>query len=78
MSENILVKCPRCKKEFLWDLDNPQKTPHRPFCSSACKNVDFLSWANDEYKISRELTQDEEEILVTNTMNNNDKPNSVN
>lgn len=62
MSNKVQVFCPKCKTEFVWDLDNPASNPHRPFCSASCKNSDFLKWANGEYKISRPLTMDDEEI----------------
>ena len=41
------IRCPQCKKECFYSLDNP----HRPFCCKECKNADFLNWEEGEYNI---------------------------
>jgi len=63
MKDLISAKCPKCKKAIIWDLNHPEQNQFRPFCSAACKNNDFLDWANDQYKISRDLIQDDDEML---------------
>ena len=41
------MKCPRCKKEMIYNLKNE----HRPFCSDRCKNADFLNWHDENYRV---------------------------
>ncbi len=40
------VTCPACSSESEYE-----NNPYRPFCSAACKNQDFLSWADEGYRI---------------------------
>ena len=54
----ILVKCPRCKKESVYDVSNS----HRPFCSRACKNVDFVNWVEEKYVVSDSETKEDEDL----------------
>lgn len=35
--------CPLCHK--------PELTEFSPFCSSFCRNKDFLSWVNEDYRV---------------------------
>jgi len=49
--------CPNCKKEIQYNLSNS----FRPFCGSACKNNDLIAWADESFKISSPLTDDEED-----------------
>lgn len=35
------------------------KNPYRPFCSRACKGVDFIHWTDGEYRIAKD-DQDED------------------
>lgn len=39
--------CPGCGEAMVWD----SKNPNRPFCSSSCKDRDFIAWANEEQVI---------------------------
>ena len=43
-------KCPVCQSECAVTKDNS----HRPFCSATCKNRDFLSWSEEEYRVAGE------------------------
>lgn len=52
----ILVSCPTCKKDVIWDPDNP----YRPFCSERCKLIDLGAWANEDYRIPSEPADPEE------------------
>ena len=36
------------------------KNPYRPFCSKACKNADFIHWAEEDYNIPGKEAQPEE------------------
>jgi uncharacterized protein len=48
--------CPICHKDVpVLDVD----APHRPFCSPRCKQIDFGSWLDGGYRISRALDEDE-------------------
>ena len=46
-------RCPICKKEVTIEA------PARPFCSDRCKQIDLGRWLNEEYRISRPMTEDE-------------------
>lgn len=41
-----LFRCPACGREFLW-----QDTPHRPFCTLACRLIDLGVWLDEGYRI---------------------------
>ncbi|MFA5371984.1 MAG: DNA gyrase inhibitor YacG [Sideroxydans sp.] len=47
MSKPLIVTCPTCGKEHVWDSSNPA----RPFCSERCKMIDLGKWANEEYRV---------------------------
>ncbi len=42
-----MIRCPRCKKETLYDESNPS----RPFCSERCQTLDLGAWADEAFKI---------------------------
>lgn len=48
MSKTLEINCPACQKKLIWDSENP----NRPFCSSVCKDKDFVGWANEEKVIA--------------------------
>ena len=52
MNKKVNLTCPGCKK--IVEIDSKFK----PFCSKACKSIDFLRWANEE--VSIETFEDEE------------------
>jgi endogenous inhibitor of DNA gyrase (YacG/DUF329 family) len=52
------VPCPRCGNPVEWT----PASKFRPFCSERCKTHDLGAWANDEYRIGRELSEDELEL----------------
>jgi len=41
------VKCPHCGVPVEW---GPQ-SPHRPFCSARCRQLDLGAWASDAYRV---------------------------
>ena len=43
----LIVACPQCGKEHVWDTSNR----YRPFCSERCKMIDLGKWANEEYRV---------------------------
>lgn len=43
----IIVKCPKCKKEIEYSLQNV----NRPFCSERCKLIDLGAWAEERYTV---------------------------
>lgn len=43
----MIVDCPQCSKEVVWDSNNP----YRPFCSERCKKIDLGAWAEERYVI---------------------------
>ena len=45
MTKKVNITCPNCKK--IVEIDSRYK----PFCSNACKSIDFLRWANEEVAI---------------------------
>ena len=44
----MLVNCPQCKKQIVWDSNNR----YRPFCSERCKQIDLGAWAQESYIIT--------------------------
>ena len=54
MREKVNITCPNCKK--IVEIDSRFK----PFCSKACKSIDFLRWANEEVAIETFDQQAEE------------------
>ncbi len=51
------VKCQICKKQIKSEQLSDQ--PAFPFCSDRCKLIDLGRWIDGDYKISRELNDDE-------------------
>ena len=64
--DSRIVKCPQCKKDSVYSLQNPS----RPFCSERCKLLDLGEWASENYRIAKgtniseeeEIPEDEEKI----------------
>ena len=54
-----IFKCPSCSTSILYDIKNP----HRPFCSSRCKDTDIIAWAKEGYRIEGKPPQTEDEFL---------------
>ena len=50
MNDVIIVNCPTCAKEVIWD----ELSPWRPFCSKRCQLIDLGEWANEEKRIASE------------------------
>ena len=55
MNKPLQVNCPQCQKQVAWQ----ESEIHRPFCSERCKNIDLGAWANEEYGIAAEPTEDD-------------------
>lgn len=53
--------CPICKKTIRFERLSDQ--PFFPFCSERCKLVDLGRWIDGAYTISRELNEEELEIV---------------
>lgn len=53
----VIVNCPQCGKQVLWDSSNP----YRPFCSERCKLIDLGQWATEKYGIPDESKDEGEE-----------------
>ena len=47
MSEKLIVKCPTCRTEVIWD----ESSPYRPFCCKRCQLIDLGEWAAEEKRI---------------------------
>ena len=50
-----LVTCPQFKKQSEYSSRNV----FRPFCSERCKMIDLGDWANENYKIPVNTSQEE-------------------
>ncbi len=48
MSKKIIVSCPICHKQIIWE----EKSLYRPFCSKRCQLVDLGEWASEENRIA--------------------------
>ena len=46
--EMIVVSCPNCGKDVIWD----ELSPWRPFCSKRCQLIDLGEWAAEEKRIA--------------------------
>ena len=44
------IRCPQCKKETVYSLDNP----FRPFCSERCRLIDLGEWADESFRVPTE------------------------
>ena len=51
-----LVRCPACGGDSLYASSNP----YRPFCCDRCKNMDFGSWAAEQFRVPTEAPPDEQ------------------
>lgn len=60
----MTIRCPICHKVL---ADAPDDYPHRPFCSQRCKTIDLGNWLGETYRISRPLTEDDEDSGVRGT-----------
>lgn len=49
------IKCPQCGKPAQWSPDNA----NRPFCSERCRLIDLGAWANEDYQIPVEKSEDD-------------------
>ena len=58
MNKKINLTCPNCKK--IVEIDSKFK----PFCSKACKSIDFLRWANEEVSIETFEDQDNDSVVL--------------
>ncbi|MFS2223017.1 DNA gyrase inhibitor YacG [Pantoea sp. B65] len=45
--EVLVVKCPTCGKDVIWD----ELSQWRPFCSKRCQLIDLGEWAAEEKRI---------------------------
>ncbi len=52
----LIVKCPKCKAKVSWDNNS-----YRPFCSERCRLIDLGAWAEERYRISGRILEDESE-----------------
>ncbi|MBN4050045.1 DNA gyrase inhibitor YacG [Nitrospira defluvii] len=47
------VTCPNCQKKAKWE-----ENPDRPFCSKHCKLIDLGHWAEGDYRVPGEETDE--------------------
>jgi uncharacterized protein len=47
------VKCPTCRREIEWSVDNL----FRPFCSDRCRLIDLGAWFSEERAIGGDAPQ---------------------
>jgi len=55
ITQNLLVACPHCAKEIVWDTANK----FRPFCCERCKMIDLGKWANEEYRVEQKTAPED-------------------
>ncbi len=53
-----LVACPTCGGDSVFEPVNR----YRPFCSERCKQVDFGSWASENFRMPVEAPPDDQEF----------------
>ncbi|NVK44249.1 MAG: DNA gyrase inhibitor YacG [Oceanospirillaceae bacterium] len=49
------IKCPQCGAPSIWGPENS----NRPFCSDRCRLIDLGAWANEEYQIPADKSEDD-------------------
>ncbi len=59
----LIVNCPQCGKNVVWEADSP----FRPFCSERCKSNDLSQWAQESYRIL-ESDDDQENKETTGSL----------
>jgi uncharacterized protein len=52
-------ECPTCHARVT--CDQPEQVPFRPFCSARCKLIDLERWFNEEYRVSEEIPETQQE-----------------
>jgi endogenous inhibitor of DNA gyrase (YacG/DUF329 family) len=50
------MRCPICQKTV-----DPETTPTRPFCSPRCREIDLGRWLGEQYAVSQEVDEEEDE-----------------
>jgi endogenous inhibitor of DNA gyrase (YacG/DUF329 family) len=50
----LKVNCPTCKIKVEWCSESE----HRPFCSDRCQKIDLGAWANEEFSIAAEPSEE--------------------
>ena len=56
-SSVIKTRCTMCKKEIVYDINNP----FRPFCSEKCRILDLGEWASNHRVIKGNSVLDDED-----------------
>ena len=56
-----IVRCPTCHGDSLFDTSNAS----RPFCSTRCKNMDLGAWANEEFRVEDQPTENKDTLYDT-------------
>jgi endogenous inhibitor of DNA gyrase (YacG/DUF329 family) len=52
---DIKMVCSRCGNEYLFQRTDEGKLPyHFPFCSTRCKDIDFLAWVSGDVVLYEE------------------------
>ncbi len=61
MTNPVVVACPQCSKEVVWN----SQSRFRPFCCERCKLIDLGQWANEDYRIPENEQQQDQSGTVT-------------
>lgn len=48
------ITCPQCGGPSEWSAENSS----RPFCSERCRLIDLGAWANEEYQIATQSSEE--------------------
>ncbi len=51
------TRCPTCKVE----VTPPPENRCFPFCSERCRTIDLGRWLNEEYRLTSDATDDEDD-----------------
>ena len=60
MTEEMMVKCPTCKKLHEYDMHSPW----RPFCLDRSNLIDLGAWASGDYVIRGEPGSADPDLIV--------------
>jgi hypothetical protein len=57
MASPTKTKCPTCKAE----VQAPGENRFFPFCTQRCRTIDLGRWLNEEYRLTNDTAEDEED-----------------
>jgi hypothetical protein len=60
MTSSTVIRCPSCKRE----VEPPVRNRTFPFCSERCRTIDLGRWLGEEFRLSSNSPDDDEDGSV--------------